>query len=281
MRRALALALIALTPSLASAQDAQADVVVIGLGGDATPEVMREAHEAVGAALAEDGLRVLPAADVGMRVSPARLARCRSRGCAWQIGIELRVSMVAAVTTWVRDGRASSLTVSLITGADRSHTATEAVGEAGLVRAARGAVTGAQQSRRRTLIVEGTMRAHDPVETPEVAEIADPNVEASPLRSERPLDQWVLPSLLGLMGFALVGASVYAMLDEQCDLVGASGICLAGDRPNYGLGVTFAVLGVLSIAGAFLWLIVGGEPSIGVGDMDNVVFGREGVGVRF
>ncbi len=280
MKPAFALALIALIPSYASAQEAVADVVVIGLGGDATPEVAREAHEAVAAALVEDGLRLLPAADLAMRVSPSRLAECRSAECAWEIGVELRVSMVAAVTTWTRDGQASSLTVSLIVGADRSHTATEAVGETGLVSAARGAVTGAQQSRRRALIVEGTTHPPTGVETPEVAEIDDPNVEASPLQNERPLEQWILPTLLGVVGLALVAASVYAMLDEQCDLTGGGGTCLAGTRPNYGVGVTFAVLGVLSVAGALLWLVVGGEPQ-STGDMNNVVFGREGVGVRF
>lgn len=276
MRRAFAIALLALIPSFASAQEA--NVVVMGLGGDASAEVAREAREHVAAALGEDGLRVLPDSDLAIRISPARLGECRSSSCAWSIGRELGVSMVAAVTTWTREGQASSLTVSLIMAADRSHTATAEVSASGLAGAAREAVTGAQASRRRALIVEGTSAPVE-VSTPEIAQIDDPNVDESPLRRDRALEEWILPTLLGVVGLALIGTAVYAMLEEQCDLMGRSGVCLRGTRPNYGLGVTFTVLGILSLAGALVWLVVGGQPP-SVGNV-NVVFGPDGVGVRF
>ena len=152
------------------------------------------------------------------------------------------------------------------------------MGEAGLDAAARHAVTEAQESRRRALIVEGTQAPVHTAATPEVAQVDDPHADDS-LHRDRPLEEWILPSILAAVGLALTGAAVYAMLDEQCERVGGSGVCLRGSRPNYGLGATFSVLGVLSIAGAIIWLVVGGQPA-STGDID-VVFDARGAGVRF
>jgi len=275
----IALLLIALGPATAGAQD----VVVLSLGGDAPSAVAREAREAVAAAIAAGGDSVMPDADLALQVPPARLAECRASACAYGISREVGASMVAAVATWMTDGAPSSLTVSLIVGPDRSHTATEEVGEAGLAAAARGAVEAAQASRRRALLIEGTSTPEpEAVETPDRPEI-DPALggerDDSPLHSERSLEEWILPSLLGVMGLGLIGVSVYAMLDASCDVRGASGVCLAGSEPNYGLGVTFAVVGGLSIAGALLWLIMGGQPPQ-MEDID-VVTGPGGGAVRF
>ena len=278
-RVALTLLLLVVAPDIGAAQD----VVVMSLGGDAPTAIARQAREAVAAALTEDGLEVLPDADLGLRVSPARLAECQQTACAYAIGRELGVSMVAAVATWTADGEASSLTISLIVGPTRSHTATEEVTDAGLLAAARAAVTAAQSSRRRALIIEGSSSPVPHAETSSGFSTTSPGEEPpgqpSVLQAERSLEEWILPSLLGVVGLALVGTAVYAMLGESCDQFGSSGVCLRGTRPNYGLGVTFAIVGGLSIAGALLWLIVGGEPTP-MEDID-VVFGRDGVGVRF
>jgi len=280
MRVALiAVLLVALAPAAARAQD----VVVLSLGGDAPAGVAREAREGVAAAIAAGGDSVVPDADLALQVPPARLAECRASACAFAIGREIGASMVAAVATWMTDGEASSLTVSLIVGPDRSHTATEEVGEAGLAAAAAAAVEAAQASRRRALLIEGSSRPEpEAVETPDRPEIAPEHggdSSGSPLHNERSLEEWILPSLLGVMGLGLVGVSVYAMLDSTCDVRGREGTCLAGSNPNYGLGVTMAVIGGLSIAGAILWLIVGGDaPQM---ESIDVVMGPGGVGARF
>ena len=277
-RVALSLLLLITSPAVGAAQD----VVVMSLGGDAPAPIARQAREAVAAALTEDGLEVLPDADLGLRVSPSRLAGCQQSACAFAIGRELGVSMVAAVATWAAEGEASSITISLIVGPTRSHTATEEVTDGGLRAAARAAVTAAQSSRRRALIIEGSSSPSVHAETPRSSSTGpgeEPAALPSVLQAERSLEEWILPSLLGVVGLALVGAAVYAMLGETCDQLGSSGVCLRGTRPNYGLGVTFAIVGGLSIAGALLWLIVGGQPTP-MEDID-VVFGRDGVGVRF
>ncbi len=279
MRTVLSIILLSALPASAGAQD----VVVMSLGGDAPPAAAREAREAIAASLASDGLEVLPDADLGLRIPPSRLAACASSACAFAIGREVGVSMVAAVATWMTDGQVSSLTLSLIVGPDRSHTGTEEVGETGLAAAARAAVAAAQASRRRALIIEGTSAPPVSYETGdgdgEDSGETDPTLGADVLHSERSLEEWILPSLLGFVGLALVGTSVYAMLGETCDRLGGSGICLAGSRPNYGLGVTFAVVGSLSIVGALIWLIVGGQP----GRMDpiDIILGPDGTGARF
>lgn len=275
----IALLLTALAPASAGAQD----VVVLSLGGDAPAAVAREAREAVAAAIGAGGDSVMPDADLALQVPPARLAECRASACAYAIGRDVGASMVAAVATWMTDDAPSSLTVSLIVGPNRSHTATEEVGEAGLAAAARDAVEAAQASRRRALLIEGTSAPEpETVETPDRPQIAPEHGgedDDSPLHNDRSLEEWILPSLLGVMGLGLVGVSVYAMLDATCDVRGRSGDCLVGSNPNYGLGVTFAVVGGLSIAGALLWLIMGGQPPP-MEDID-VVMGPGGAGVRF
>ena len=254
----------------------------MSLGGDAPANQARQAREAIAAALTADGLEVLPDADLGLRIPPSRLAECRSSECAFAIGRELGVSMVAAVATWMSDDAVGSLTLSLIVGADRSHTGTEEVSDGGLSAAALAAVAAAQASRRRALIIEGSS---SPVTTsePDPAQSGDPDrgIGAdSPLRAERSLEEWVLPSLLGVVGIGLIGTSVYALLEETCDRFSGSGlVCLRGSRPNLGLGVTLSVVGVLAVAGALLWLVVGGEPP----QMEeiDIVFNADGVGVQF
>ncbi len=279
MRAAIAAFLLCALPAGAAAQD----VMVMGIGGDAPADAARAAREAVALALQQDGLRLLPEADLAMRVPPSRLAECQASACAWAVARELGVSMVAAVTTWATDGRPSSLTVSLIVGEDRTYTATEEVRDGNLLAAGRAAVTAAQTARGRALIIEGSSAPDTDVETPEVAEVegADPGTTTtSPLHAERPLEQWILPSILGVVGLGLVGLGVYAMLDQQCDQRGGSGVCLRGTDPNYGLGATMTVLGGLSLVGAIVWIIVGGTPA-SQGAIDVVVLDGRPVGVRF
>ncbi|MBX3268726.1 MAG: hypothetical protein KF729_00610 [Sandaracinaceae bacterium] len=279
-RRWIAAWLLCALPVEAAAQD----VVVVSLGGDAPAEAAREAREAVAAALVEDELAVLPDADLGLRVPPSRLAQCRASACAYAIGRELGVSMVAAVAAWMTDAQVSSLTVSLIVAPDRSFTATEEVGEAGLVAAARAAVIAAQSSRARAVVLEGSTRPRARVETPEVAELGEAattpeGTVESPLHADRALEEWILPSLLGAVGLGLIGLGVYALLDRICEAEGRSGECLRGTDPNYGAGGTLTVLGGLAIVGAAIWLVVGGTPA-SQGNID-VVVGPGGVGVRF
>lgn len=244
-------------------------VVVLSVGGDAPPEQAREAREAVAAALEGEGLRVLPEGDLALRVAPARLRGCDSARCAWELGRELGVSMVAAVATW--RGDSASITVSLVVGRDRAYAASEDVGEAGLAEAARRALQGAQRARERAMLVEGV--GTRPAEEPE-DEAEEPSDEAPRGRS---VEEYVLPTVLGVVGLALAAGAVYALLPEQCALVGPSGVCLRGNAPNIGLGAVMAITGGLSIAGSILWLVVGGSPP-SMGRID-VVLGPEGGGV--
>lgn len=282
MRRAVAL-LALWTPSLAAAQPSEASlVVVLSVGGDADEADARLAREAVTAALLAEGLDVMPEADVALRIPPVRIRECSDTRCAHAIGAELGASMVAAVATWTGERGPSSLTVSLIESPSRSHTATVAVDEVGLASAARAALSAARAGQRRTPLVEAAPepRSTEPAREDTGAEASETTAPSgvdaadSPLQRDRSLEEWVLPSLLGIVGLGLVATSVYALLEEQCDLHGPSGTCLRGDRPNIGLGVLFAVLGGLSVAGGILWLFMGGQPPP-MGDID-VVLGPDG-----
>lgn len=277
MRAVIAALLLCALPAAADAQDA----MVLSLGGDAPEEVAAQARSAVAIALQQDGLSLLSEADLAMRVPPSRLAECHATACAWAISVDLGVSMVAGVTTWATEGHAASVTVSLIVGTERAYTASANVTGDNLA-AARAAVTEAQNARGRALIIEGTATPDTHVETPDEAEIdeSQQGTATDALHAERPLEEWILPSILGVVGLGLVGLSVYAMLDQDCQQFGATtGDCLRGSDPNYGLGVTMAVVGALSLVGAVVWLVVGGTPA-SQGDID-VVMDARGVGVRF
>ncbi len=262
-------------PAAPSEEQAGYHVVVLSVGGDAPEAAAREVREAVAAALVEDGLRVMPEGDLALRFPPSRLRGCDSAACAWALGRELGVSMVAAVATWQREGRAASITVSLVVGERRAHAASEDVGERTIAQAAALAVRGAQDARARALIVEGSAGA-EPESAEDERDSNAPVVEELRAR-ERSLEEYVLPGVLGAVGLALAASAVYALMPEDCTLVGASGVCLRGDAPNIGLGVVFAITGGLSIAGAIIWLIVGGIPA-SMGRID-VVLGPEGGGL--
>lgn len=248
--------------------------LVLVLGGDDAAAGAR-ARAAVVERLDEDGLRALAEADVAMRVSPARVRACAATDCALSIGRAVGASMTVGITAW--GGEAPTVTVTLVLGPDRSFTATEAVRNGAVEIAARDALVAAQAERRRALIVGGIVGSG----TEQEAEEEDVNVPVieDPVAAERPLEQLVLPTLLGAIGLVAVGVSVYAMIDEQCAVRGpVSGICLRGDGPNYGIGALLAVTGGLSIAGAILWLTLGGTPPE-MGDID-VVIGPGGAAVR-
>lgn len=286
MRCLASLALLLLAAPASAQDEAPAyDVVVLSVGGDAPAAIAREAREGVTTALEADGLRVLPEGDLALRMPPSRLHGCDSIGCAWSLGRELRVSMVAAVATWQTEGSASSITVSLVVGERRAHAATEELGARTLREAATAAVRGAQDARGRALLVEGsTGAAPDRTGASEEAEedARDenaPEIEEAPAQRERSLEEYVLPGVLGVVGLALVAGAVYALMPEQCELRGPSNTCLRGNGPNVGLGAVFAVTGGLAVAGAILWLIIGGAPPT-MGRID-VVLGPDGGGVSW
>lgn len=267
-----------LLPGCAAAQpatEAGAELVVLSLGGDAPDETARRAREAVAAALQAEGTRVLPDAEVGMRISPARLDECATVACAHAIARELEVPMAATVTVWMNGEDLRSVHVGLVLGPGRSHSGSADVADGDLEAAAREAVRAARAAQQRSLVVEGPAVATEP----EPEESEQTTAPASPLQAERSLEEWILPSLLGVVGLALVGMSVYALLEEQCDLRGPSGTCLRGSAPNVGVGVTFAITGSLAIAGAIIWLVIGGQPPE-MGDID-VVLGPEGGGLSW
>lgn len=244
-------------------------VVVLSLGGDASASAARAARQAVAEALRADGMTVMPDGDVDLAVSPARQRACRGTSCAYEIGRQLSASMTAAVATWRGETDATgSLTVSLITAPDRSHSATVDVVAGDVAAAALAAVREAQTGRRRSLLIEGAPHV-DPEPAPSL--LPDESV----LNRDRSLEEWILPSLLGVVGLGLIGLGAYALLDETCEVQGAT-VCLRGDRPNVGLGVVTTVLGGLSIAGAILWLVVGGQAQPGIGGNIDVVLGPDG-----
>ena len=246
-------------------------VVVLSIGGDAPADRARRARGAVAGALRDDGMRILPDADVALSVSPARLRACRATSCTYEIGRSLDASMTAAVAVW-DDG---SLTVSLITGPERSQSATETIDGDDVEGAAQRAVDAAQAARLRAVLVEGTSRHIEEDDEPDSTGGVAIEEPVTPLNRERSLEEWILPSVLGVAGLGLVGLGVYALLDEICEVEGASGTCLRGSRPNVGLGVTSTILGTLSIAGAIIWIVVGGQPNPSMGNID-VVLGPDG-----
>ncbi|MGE0791340.1 MAG: hypothetical protein AB7S26_37040 [Sandaracinaceae bacterium] len=276
-------------PSIAVAQgEGEAEVVVLAMGGDAPRDASGRAREAVLSALVAEGAHVLPDADVAMRIAPSRLASCRSASCAWTIATELSVPTAATVALWMDGDALGTVSLSLIVSADRTFSGSAAVADGDLAAAATRALAEARAAQRRSLLVEGpaAARPHDG-EDGSSTDVTEPNPLGpthlepeqpgdSPFRAERSLEEWILPSLLGVVGLALVGLSVYALLDEQCDVRGASGDCLRGTAPNIGVGATFAVTGALAIAGGIIWLIVGGAPPNQ--ERIDVVLGPDGGG---
>jgi hypothetical protein len=273
-----------------SAGETPSVVAVLSVGGDAPESFARLARAAVAAALVDEGVRVLPEGDLALRVPPSRLRGCDSARCAWDLAREVGASSVAAVATWRGEGgevssvtmssvTVSSVTVSLVSGPERAHAATEDVRDGDVGAGAVRALRAAQAAQVRALLVEGAGPSVSAAEGGggEAAlrgseGEADEQVEGAP--RARSLEEYVLPTILGVVGLALTAASVYALMPEQCALSGPSGVCLRGEGPNVGLGVVFAVTGGLSIAGAIAWLIVGGSaPSMGSID---VVLGPEG-----
>jgi hypothetical protein len=279
--RAVTMTLGMLLAVSASAQEPASDepapqaphVVVLSMGGDAPEAIAREAREAVAAGLAQDGMRVLSEGDVALRMPPSRLRDCSDIACAHALGLELGVATVAAVTVWMTGEAASAVTVSLIVSETRAHTASEDV-RTNLAAASSAAVRGAQQARSRALLVEGSVDPERAVREAEERAVIPP-----PEAQERPIEQYVLPTIMGALGLVFVGTSVYALMDEQCSLRGASGVCLRGDRPNIGLGAILAVVGGLAVAGAIVWLVLGGQPQAG-GAVD-VVVGPDGGGLSW
>jgi hypothetical protein len=66
------------------------------------------------------------------------------------------------------------------------------------------------------------------------------------------------PGFLAALGAAGIGSGIYASLDETCDQRNpTTNVCLRGERPNYGLGVAFITGGVVALAGAIVWWILG------------------------
>lgn len=278
MRSLAVLALLVACAAPAAAQEvAQHDVVVLSVGGDAPESLAREARESVAAVLVHDGMRIFPEAELALRMPPSRLRACDSIACAWSIARELGVSMVAAVTTWQQDGRADSVSVSLIVG-EQTYTATEELEERTLAEAAALAARGAQNARARAFYPEATALERSETSTADDGDA--PSVE--PEESEAPqrsLEEYVLPGILGVVGLALSAGAVYALMPEECTLMGPSGVCLQGHGPNVGLGTVFAITGGLSVAGAIVWLLVGGKPTP-MGRID-VVLGPEGGGLEW
>jgi hypothetical protein len=285
------LVLCAAAPAAAQNAEDAYHVVVLSVGGDAPEALAREVREAVAVALAADGLRVLPEADVALRVPPSRLRGCSSTACAWELGRELGVSMVAAVATWHTDGRADSITVSLVVGRDRAHAASADSGRRSIAATAAAAVRGAQDARARAMNVERSAASAPSERESAASEGADGErgaiepttgsapAERAPVARDRgrSLEEWVLPGILGAVGLAFAAGAVYALMPEECELSGPSGACLRGSAPNVGLGVLLAVTGGLSVAGAIVWAIVGGMPAE-MGRID-VVLGPEGGGL--
>jgi hypothetical protein len=265
--------------ALAQEPEQQADtaphVVVMSIGGDAPEAIAREVREAVGAALQRDAMRVMSEGDLELAINPSRLAECRAIACAHAIGRELGVATVAAVTTWMNGDTPRSIAVSLIVAATRAHTAREDLGERTIADTAAAAVRGAQDARARALLVEGSLDPETAVQQAEERAAPPP----PPPSGERSLESYVLPAIMGAVGLGLGALAVYALIDENCAVRADSGLCLRGDRPNIGLGAVTAIVGGLLIAGAIVWLIVGGDAP--PAQTIDVVVGPEGGGVSW
>lgn len=278
----ISVALLALLASSAAAEAPGYHAVVLSVGGDAPERDAREVRQAVAAALGRDGVRVLPEGELALRVPPSRLTGCDDARCARSLGRELSVAMVAAVATWQQEGQTASITVSLLLGEAEAYAASEEVEGRTIAEAAAAAVRGAQNARGRASTLAAEAAESEPAAETEVEVEVEEASNESPASEtseppERSLEEWVLPGVLGVVGLALVAGAVYALMPEECTLEGASGVCLRGNGPNMGLGVLFGITGGLSIAGALVWLIVGGLPA----DMGNidVVLGPDGGGL--
>jgi hypothetical protein len=249
---------------LVRAQDAAATprYLVVPLGGDAPEAMAAEACDAVRATLAAEGFGVVDGADVAAQVPPARLAEARRLEDVRPIAADLGASAIATVAVWTSDGAASSVTVSIAPGT-RSFSATESIApEHPLAEASRDAVRAALVRQRNALLVSGASTGAVEESSP-----ATPSAPSSASASSAPHVEPTLfgivgPGLLAAVGAAGIGASVYSMLDATCSVRGPlTGRCLVGENPNYGLGITFLIGGVVALGGAIAWWILGaGDP---------------------
>ncbi len=86
-----------------------------------------------------------------------------------------------------------------------------------------------------------------------------PSADAGPRRSsERSL---LGPAILGGVGAAAVIVGAISLSGPNCDLRGASGVCLRGNESRPAVDVPFIVGGGLAIGGALLWYVLSGTPA--------------------
>lgn len=269
----------------ASTHETTPRYLVVPLGGDAPDAMAAEACDATRATLAAEGFGVVDEADVAAQVAPARLAEARRLEDVRPIASDLGASAVATVAVWTSDGAASSVTVSIAPGA-RSFSATESItAEHGLAEAARDAVRAALVRQRNALLVSGssTGTVPDAPADPATSAAAASSSGASTPHVEPTLFGIVGPGLLAAVGAAGIGAGVFAVLDTTCSVRGPlSGRCLVGENPNYGVGITFLIGGVIALGGAIAWWILGAadpapDPRIDVVVLDGgAVIGTHG-----
>nr|MDQ3037303.1 hypothetical protein [Myxococcota bacterium] len=199
------------------------------------------------------------------------------------VAFELEARMIVGVAVWMgapaQDAAApdttapesaapESVALSLMIGA-RTFSATREVGEGGVAAAAQGAMHDVRAQQTRAMLVEGPAAeseptgeapAEDAAATDGAAATATPATTATTTApvDATPAFDVIGPTMLGAFGAAGLGLGVYSVLDGTCEQRGAvTGVCLRGEDPNLGVGITLMVAGTLALAGAIVWLATG------------------------
>lgn len=302
MLRPLLVLLVTLATTVATSARAE-DVLVVGLGGNATEARRTPALDAVAARFTADGFDVLAASELVHRVPPSRLTLADTDAAA-ALSAELGIPRVACVSVWASGDQITELSLSLHTlsggrsvrHASASGTITVEHDLAATIDTMVAQVLAAE--RAAAMLDPGAgVTPTEPTYT-ETGE-GDPNAErapseglqatlpsatpTTPTRSNdgpEPLFGILGPGLLAAIGAAGIGLGIWASLDPTCDLYNASRtVCLRGEENNLGVGITMIVLGSLSLAGAVAWWVTDAQAPETDTRIDIVV-GPGSAGVR-
>jgi len=251
---------VALATSLFVTTAQAEDVLVLSLGGDADAALRAPVLQQVQDLLVADGFVVAGPSELVHRVPPSRLAPSTPAE-AVTLAADLSIPRVVCVSVWAVEGHITELSLSLqaLSGrrSARDSTATAIVQptEEARALAVRTMVTQVLASERAASMLDPA-RVSTVAPEPDPEETPQPAPGALAPGEPEPLFGIIGPGLLTAIGAAGLGLGIWGVLDETCDLRGASGLCLRGESNNVGVGAVLIITGAASLAGAIAWWII-------------------------
>lgn len=232
------------------------DVLVLAIGGDAgEPDVLR-ALDAIRAHARAEGFEVSDRDALLHRVPPSRL-ELDGAEAGVALAAELGIERFVALSVWGAGPFELALSLHVVAGGRevrRQAVSGRASDVESLATEAEALFARALDADRMAFVADPTMRSVAVEEEPTDTDAGDapraPGGDAT----------WsvVAPVVLAAVGAAAVGFGVWASLDATCERRGAvTGVCLAGEDNNPGIGAVLLVTGALALTGAVVWWVTG------------------------